>query len=783
MKTTGRWLVGTSLILALAGPTDALVAAPAAAAEGLIRGSVSDQTGRGLGSATIVLQPLERETRTDADGRFELAGLPAGDYRLEARAAGHTIEVLESVVVLAGQATEVAFRLTAVPLPVEEIHVTAKHSLLREEPITVVNMDRQEITELPHFGDDLYRAIAVLPGTSAKDFSARFSVRGGMHDDVLVRLDGLELFEPFHLKDLDGIFNVVDPAIIGGVDLTPGSYSAEYGDRMGGVLDMWTRRPSEGRTSLGISFANAWAGSSGTFSDGRGRWLASVRRGYLDLIMSFVGDEQGKGEDDDWSPRYWDMFGKVERDLSPSQAMSFKVLLADDDLIIDQRDGAETTDVRTGFGNLNLGLDHQAFVGQRTVVQTILSAARIDRDRSLRWSEYDELIAMDDDRQLDVLGLRQDWTFSLSDRNFLKWGFEARSLDVEYDYFNDIVDENFIDDPRFPPPRRSTRFQERLDGEQYGLWAADRLRLGKRLTAELGARYDEQTITQDSQVSPRLNLVYDLGGAGLMRAGWGRFYQSQRVHELNVQYGESDFHPAQSADQITLGYERELPGNHRLRVDAYRREVSDPIPRFETLFNTFNPIPEIEPDLIRIAADRVLAEGVELHLRGPSRRKLDWWLSYTLSSIQDEIDGRWQYRSIDQTHAVAANLNYRPTRKWNLSWVWLYHTGWPTTAVEAELERDADGLWQESHTIGPFYAERLSAYHRLDLRASRTTSVGKGQLTLFIDIQNLYDRENPRGLEIDERYWTEQPDGRLLANFQEEAWFGIMPSFGISWER
>ena len=669
------------------------------------------------------------------------------------------------------------------PVAVDEIHVTAKHSLLREEPITVVNLDREEITELPHFGDDLYRAVAVLPGTSAKDFSAKFSVRGGMHDDVLVRLDGLELFEPFHLKDLDGVFNVVDPAIIGGLDLTPGSYAAEYGDRMGGVLEMWTRRPDQLRTSLGISFANAWVGSSGTFADGRGRWLGSARRGYFDLLMSFVGDEQGKDEDDDWSPRYWDLFGKIERDLTPGQSISFKVLMADDALIITQRDGAEDLDVRTGFGNLNLGLDHQGFLGDRVVVRTLLSAARVDRDRSLRWTEYDELIAMDDDRVLDLVGLRQEWSFSFSDRNFLKWGFEARSVEVEYAYFNDIVDDNFIDDPRFPPPIRTTRFAARLEGEQYALWLADRVRLGDRFTAELGARYDEQTITEDSQVSPRLNLVYDLGGAGLLRAGWGRFHQSQRVHELNVQYGETGFHPVQIADQVTLGYERELPGDHRLRLDAYRREVSDPLPRYETLFNTFNPIPEIEPDLIRIAADRVLAEGVELHLRGRGRPKLDWWVSYTLSSIDDEIDGRRQPRSIDQTHALAVNLNHRPSRKWNLSWIWLYHTGWPTTEIQSELVEGADGVWRQIDTIGPFYAERLADYHRLDLRASRTTRVGKGTLTLFIDVQNLYDQENPRGIEIDERTWVGRPDGRILARYEEEAWFGIMPSFGISWER
>jgi hypothetical protein len=61
--------------------------------------------------------------------------------------------------------------------------------------------------------------------------------------------------------------------------------------------------------------------------------------------------------------------------------------------------------------------------------------------------------------------------------------------------------------------------------------------------------------------------------------------------------------------------------------------------------------------------------------------------------------------------------------------------------------------------------------------------VGQGKLTLFIDIQNLYDQENLRGLEIDGGRYNAQPDGRLVATFPQEAWFGIMPSFGISWER
>ena len=60
----------------------------------------------------------------------------------------------------------------------DEIEVTASHSILREEPVSAVALSREQIDNLPHFGDDLYRTISVLPGTSGGDFSSAFNVRG-----------------------------------------------------------------------------------------------------------------------------------------------------------------------------------------------------------------------------------------------------------------------------------------------------------------------------------------------------------------------------------------------------------------------------------------------------------------------------------------------------------------------------------------------------------------------------------------------------------------------------
>ena len=94
-----------------------------------------------------------------------------------------------------------------------------------------------------------------------------------------------------------------------------------------------------------------------------------------------------------------------------------------------------------------------------------------------------------------------------------------------------------------------------------------------------------------------------------------------------------------------------------------------------------------------------------------------------------------------------------------------------------------EGGFELSYDVGPFYQERLDDYHRLDFRASRTSSLGRGRLTLFIDVQNLYNRDNLRGIGIaDPDYHYNQSTGGYDITFPEEYWLPIIPSFGISYE-
>jgi hypothetical protein len=92
-----------------------------------------------------------------------------------------------------------------------------------------------------------------------------------------------------------------------------------------------------------------------------------------------------------------------------------------------------------------------------------------------------------------------------------------------------------------------------------------------------------------------------------------------------------------------------------------------------------------------------------------------------------------------------------------------------------------DGEPVLTYEVGPFYAERLPAYHSLDVRVSRRVAAGRGTLEVFLDVQNLYDRDNPRGLRVED--YAFRGEGPVFdVDFDRERWLGLLPSLGVAWE-
>ena len=376
---------------------------------------------------------------------------------------------------------------------------------------------------------------------------------------------------------------------------------------------------------------------------------------------------------------------------------------------------------------------------------------------------------------MDILGLRQNWSFQLSPRHYLKWGAEARSYDVSYDYTNDFAFDGVLGSDGL------TRFVDSFSAESHAVYFADRFRIGDALVLELGARYNRQTHTDEDQLSPRLNLVYDLGRAGALRASAGQYHQSQRPNELQVEDGETAFFPAERADTLVLGWERPF-GSYNLRIDAYNRDINSPRPYYDNIFETTNPNPEATRDRILIAPESSNARGLEIFVSRRGVGRLNWWGSYTWSEVTDRLDGRDVPRSFDQTHAVSLSGTYPISPKWTITGLFNYHTGWPTTAVSGRAVAGPDGTVGIEVVLGDLRSERLDDYHRLDVRVSRFVEFASGNsLEFFLDVQNVYARENIAGFLVDDRNFTLLPSGEVeYVEITEES-FPVVPSFGVAY--
>ena len=97
-----------------------------------------------------------------------------------------------------------------------------------------------------------------------------------------------------------------------------------------------------------------------------------------------------------------------------------------------------------------------------------------------------------------------------------------------------------------------------------------------------------------------------------MRAHWGRFHQTDEVHELKVEDGLTAFPEAQRSDQAIVGIDHRLSNGLAIRLEGFRKLQSDPRPHFENLLDPMSLVPEIAPDRIEVAPLAAEVRGAEI---------------------------------------------------------------------------------------------------------------------------------------------------------------------------
>ena len=210
--------------------------------------------------------------------------------------------------------------------PVEEVVVvqTSRYAFAAQIAGSHAFLDQEQLKNLPRLGDETLSVVGRLPGTATNGLSSVGPIRGGVPNETAIVLDGLRLYEPFHLKNYLNPVSLLDSRLIAGIDVYSGGFPASYGDRMSAIIDARSvRPPTQQYYELGLSLFHTNALASGTFAQDRANVLVSARRSNLGELAQLSENDFGK-------PEYADGFARLDYQFSQQTRGSVSALLSHD---------------------------------------------------------------------------------------------------------------------------------------------------------------------------------------------------------------------------------------------------------------------------------------------------------------------------------------------------------------------------------------------------------------------------------------------------------------------
>jgi outer membrane receptor protein involved in Fe transport len=244
VQIVSRWSLVAAVLL--------LTAAFAFAGEtGRVSGRVTDQsTGQPVPGAVVTIEGTELGANTEEDGSYSILSVPAGTWTIVAEATGFSSSTQTDVLVIANQTTNANFRLGSkvYNLP-EQVVKGERPMVIRTAVQTTRNIDRQDFARLPV--NALNQLVGLQAGISQNSARGWTHIRGGRYNDVSYLIDGVSAKDAL----VGTLWSSPRPTTenIEAVEVITGSFDAEYGEAMSGVIQTVTREGGD-RTSSKLRY-------------------------------------------------------------------------------------------------------------------------------------------------------------------------------------------------------------------------------------------------------------------------------------------------------------------------------------------------------------------------------------------------------------------------------------------------------------------------------------------------------------------------------------------------
>ncbi len=683
-------------------------------------------------------------------------------------------------------------RLYPIEHMTEEVVTLGNRAL---EAATVKEIEPEEVKKIPGAGEDALSSLQYLPGVfSTNDFTSRLYVRGGRPDQNGIYLDGIPIYDPYRLFGLTTLFN---PELLDSIMLYPGGFDAQYGDRLSAVIDVENRHGVTDKLLAGS--ANLSLTNTNLVTEGAiplkfpASWLFSFRRTYYDLLLEQL-EESGSNS----YPSFSDIQARLYFEPSGNHRFTSTIIGCREktDGEWDDEENNDQFDLNDAQRDTVYGIQGESVISEDVIIEYVLSRTHNSQTSSVDYLEGET------DYETNLSQNLISTVYTASSKLHYQLGGHTFMTGLSYALSrNDVQFKLLSEDPRFRIPEFLENFGMEQNFRKMGAFVQDAFDIGEKFTVRSGLRWDHSDLSGMSAWSPRLGLSYKPDDRLVFRAAWGIYKQFPSYETLQ---GDGYFLDLSGIKELKLKPEKAVHyllgasfdslNGWKIAVDGYYKKLDDMLqsgreqetililtPEDETEYftrerYTFIPENTVEGRALGAETTFTLMEGNDRPYWGMAGLGLS--RTEQRSVFYDYRPARYQQR-----YSVTLMGGYRFSEHWNISFKWRLNDGFPYTPVSKvirvveDLDEDGrfepeEGEWFTYQREDPEhlrYSEHYPAYHRLDMRVNYEVESARVKWLFYVDIINLYNRDNVFSYDYNEDY-TEK---------EEMYGLPLLPSFGM----
>jgi outer membrane receptor protein involved in Fe transport len=206
---------------------------------GKLSGTIQDaQTGEPLVGANVIIEGTNFGAATNLKGEYVILNISPGRYNVKFSFIGYETTIMQDVSITVDQTTILQIKLNPQTIMVDEIVVTARTPLIQKDVTSSISViTREEIEALPVA--TFTELLSLQAGVTGS--GSNLHVRGGRSNEVAYMIDGTIVVDPL----LGGLATNISNEAIQEMSLLSGTFNAEYGNALSGVVNIVTRDGSD----------------------------------------------------------------------------------------------------------------------------------------------------------------------------------------------------------------------------------------------------------------------------------------------------------------------------------------------------------------------------------------------------------------------------------------------------------------------------------------------------------------------------------------------------------